>query len=440
MHICLLSTQIFRWGNYGGFGRATRMIGRAHARRGVQVSAIVPLRAGAREPVRETFDGITVYGYPPGRLRTAERLCREVDADLYHTQQPFIGSWLAQRARPCKAHVVTFRVPSLPDDWMVAFRHAQSSPLRVTRSLLYNDNPLTGLAVRRADGWGIAGEFLREAVRRKYGPGVAPVFLPTPVDIPARVEKSRVPTVCFVGRFDRIKRPDRFFRLAARHPEIKFIAVGKASCEPYWESIRPAGAWPDNLRLEGFVDQFESTRLSEILARSWVLVNTSEKEGLANVFLEAAAHGCAVLSPNDTDGFASRFGYHVTDGDYSAGLEWLLEEDRWRERGEAGRAHVRQHFATDVAIDRHLSFYDEVLARDRPRRAGMAPWALRSSCPPASPPPSVPSGGRPQPKRRSEGGRRSTGLRPLGFSHCRAAHGGVDSPKIMEDRRDHELS
>jgi len=363
MHVCLVSSGIFRWGKIGGIGRATRMIGRELVRQGVRVSAMVPLRAGTRRIVHESLDGIMVYGYPPAKLRLAQGLCREIDADLYHSQQPYIGTYLAQRAQPQKTHVVTFRFPTLLNDLLDAFRYTQNSVPRLARFLLYSNNPLTGIAVRRADGWGIAGEFLREPLRRKYGSKVAPVFLPTPVDIPLDREKAPSPTVCFVGRFDRIKRPDRFFNLASLHPEISFIAVGRANNQTYWNSVEFSEPWPSNLELEGFIDQFESERLNEILGRSWVLVNTSEKEGLPNAFLEAAAHGCAILSPHDPDGFASRFGYHVQNGDFSAGLRWLLRDDRWRERGEAGRAHVRERFATDIAIDRHLAFYEEALAR-----------------------------------------------------------------------------
>jgi len=63
MKICLISVEIFAWGKYGGFGRATRTIGRELAKRGVDVCAVVPLRKG-QKPV-ENLDGITVYGFPP---------------------------------------------------------------------------------------------------------------------------------------------------------------------------------------------------------------------------------------------------------------------------------------------------------------------------------------------------------------------------------------
>ena len=40
MKICLIAMEIFAWGKYGGFGRATRMIGKELAKRGVTVTAV----------------------------------------------------------------------------------------------------------------------------------------------------------------------------------------------------------------------------------------------------------------------------------------------------------------------------------------------------------------------------------------------------------------
>jgi len=120
-----------------------------------------------------------------------------------------------------------------------------------------------------------------------------------------------------------------------------------------------------NLEMTGVLDQFSSTRLSEILSSSWILVNASLREGLPTTFLEAAAHRCAILSYLDPDGFASRFGHHAADGDLAAGLRRLLRGDDWRRCGEAAHAHVRSLYATDVAIDRHLAVYRDVLAARR---------------------------------------------------------------------------
>jgi len=79
-------------------------------------------------------------------------------------------------------------------------------------------------------------------------------------------------------------------------------------------------------------------------------------------FLEAAAHGCAILSFHDPDGFASNFGYHVVDGDLDEGLRCLLEDDAWRERGGRGFAYVTDVHELNRVIDLHLDAYEALLS------------------------------------------------------------------------------
>ncbi|MCP5373459.1 MAG: glycosyltransferase family 4 protein [Hyphomicrobiales bacterium] len=363
MHVCLLCTEIFRWGKYGGFGRTARAVGRALASRGVRVSAVVPLPRGSRTPVREEFDGITVLGYPPAATWASQDLYRQVDADLYHSIEPFTGTWLAQRAMPDRAHVVTFQDPRLFRDWWIEFRHPTRARRQTATTWLYYENPMVRAAVRRCHGCSVAATSLSAKAMAKYGLDREPAFLPTPVAIPETVDKAARPTACFVGRFDRVKRPQVFFDLAARCPDVDFVALGGAQDARFERELMDRAPLPPNLTLAGFINQFESDELNRHLARNWILVNTSAKEGLPNAFVEAAAHGCAILSAFDPDGFASRFGHLVTDGDYAAGLAVLLRDDLWRERGAAGRDHVRRHFAVDLVMDRYLDFYAAALAR-----------------------------------------------------------------------------
>jgi glycosyltransferase involved in cell wall biosynthesis len=63
----------------------------------------------------------------------------------------------------------------------------------------------------------------------------------------------------------------------------------------------------------------------------------------------------------DPDGFASRFGHRVIDDDFAAGLAKLLEGDRWRALGEAGRRHVAATYGLETAVDRHLEAYADAL-------------------------------------------------------------------------------
>src|SRR4029079_11879393 len=96
-----------------------------------------------------------------------------------------------------------------------------------------------------------------------------------------------------------------------------------------------------NLEMPGHVDQFASGAVASALNESWILVNTAVREGLPNAFLEAAAHGCAILSAVDPDGFASRFGVKVEADNFAAGLETLLQGDRWRVWRGRGRGPAR---------------------------------------------------------------------------------------------------
>lgn len=359
MRICLLSTEIFAWGKYGGFGRATRTIGRELARRGLAVSAIVPRRPG--QQAVESLDDITVLSYPMGSPWQVAGLCRAADADIYHSQEPSTATWFALRAMPGRRHVVTFRDPRDWSDWRTELAHPSLSQLQVVANFMYEDNPLVHRAVRRADRRFCAAHCIQSKVVAKYGLQDPPPLLPTPVVIPRMVRKASQPTVCYLARWDRRKRPHLFFDLVERFPGVRFLAVGRSRDAGYDRELRERYGHLPNLELVGFVDQFGSEELSAILGRSWIVVNTAAREGLPNAFLEAAAHRCAILSEVDPDGFASRFGTRVEAADFADGLDWLLAHDRWRERGARGQAHVREIFELNRAVDDHLAVYEDLL-------------------------------------------------------------------------------
>lgn len=368
MRICLISVEIFAWGKYGGFGRATRTIGRELAKRGHQVFAVVPRRASQRE--REVLDGITVLSFPPGNWLSLRRRLREANADVYHSCEPSLGTYLAATALPNRAHVVTCRDPRDRRDWLTEFALPSRSRLRVVANYAYENGPLVRKGVHRADAVFTAAKCLRSKAQAVYRLSVRPGFLPTPIEIPASVEKAIEPTVCFVGRLDRRKRPEAFFSLAAQFPHVRFVAAG-ASNDPTWDAhLRlQYGALP-NLDMRGFVDQFATTELSDILGRAWVIVNTSAREGLPNSMLEAAAHRCAILSAVNPDEFASLFGWHAADGDFAAGLRHLVDQGHWRDRGLAGWRYVAETFETSKSIDSHLEVYRKLVAAVGTRRGG----------------------------------------------------------------------
>jgi glycosyltransferase involved in cell wall biosynthesis len=359
VHVCLSCIEFFGRGIQGGFGRATRFLGRELVRRGVQVSVVVPRRGQLQEGL---VDGMRVRGFDGFRPWTAVPAYRACGADIYHSQDTSLGTALARLAMPRAKHMVTFRDPMDRADWRLEAAMSGKNRLAYFTYRTFIDNPWVDHAVRRADACYCAARFLIPKVVRKYGFTRPPGFLPTPVDIPATVAKASRPTVVFLSRWDPRKRPERFIELARRLPAVDFIAVG-ASSDPVRDAwLRRQAAAVSNLQAPGIIDQFATDQLSRVLASSWVLVNISPREGLPNAFLEAAAHGCALLSLTDPDGFTSRFGAVAEETTLEERLAWLLAEDRWRERGAAGREFVAEVFATSRSLDEHVAAYGRLLA------------------------------------------------------------------------------
>jgi glycosyltransferase involved in cell wall biosynthesis len=248
---------------------------------------------------------------------------------------------------------------------MLELKNPSKSKIRVAMNWLFEDGPGIHRAVRRLDGRFTTAPSLNRRLQRIYGFPEPLQTLPTPVVIPGEVIKAPTPLVVFIGRWDRRKRPEIFLRLAGDFPSVRFVAVGMAQDRKWEQSLREEFGRQPNLELRNFVDQFESEALSELLSKSWILVNTAIREGVPTSALEAMAHRCAVLSYVNPDNIAGRFGYHAARDDFVEGLRWLLEGDRWREKGLSAQAYVRQHFECGVAVDRHLEIYKRALAAGR---------------------------------------------------------------------------
>ena len=361
MHVCLICVEIFAWGKYGGYGRTTRALGRELVRSGVEVTAVVPRRQD--QGVEEQLDGIRVLSFPMSSPWRAQELFERCNADVYHSQEPSFGTFFARRAQPRAKHVVTVRDPKFLRDWLVELRYPSISLARTFLSRFYDINRAVRSAVQRADRVLACTFEGREKARSLYGLGRLPAFMPSPVAVPEAAPRKRTrPTVCMVGRWDKRKRPELFFELSRRHPDIDFIAVGKSHDAERERRLRERYGGLPNLDLVGWIDQFRTDALYEILAESWIVVNTSAREGLPTSILEAMACGCAVLSSVNPDDLAERFGVYVEHGDFDAGLLALLEGERWRALGEAARQYVATHYEMRDATRRHQELYRELLA------------------------------------------------------------------------------
>ena len=362
MKICLLCVEIFAWGKYGGFGRATRTIGRELVKRGVEVHAVVPRRQDQKDI--ECLDGMTVHSFPPRVPWASLKTIRQIDADVYHSCEPSMTSYFAQCSAPGKKHVVTVRDPRDIHDWWLEFNKPSLSHLQVMGNYIFESNPMVRHAVVHADGVFATTPALVGKIERIYRGCRTPRFLPTPFEFPEKAQKASAPTVCYLARMDRRKRPELFLDLARQFPEVRFIAVGVSRDKAWDAALRKKYAHVPNLEMTGFIDQFTSNRVAEILAKSWIMVNTATREGLPNAFIEALASRCAILSSVNIDGLASRFGFNPAKDNFAEGLEHLLKDDRWRILGVAGYEWSRKRFDIQEAIDQHINVYEQLVQKD----------------------------------------------------------------------------
>ncbi|MDX9820090.1 MAG: glycosyltransferase family 4 protein [Desulfococcus multivorans] len=233
--------------------------------------------------------------------------------------------------------------------------------IQVAHNYFFENNFLVQHCIKDMDGVFTIAKYLIPKVKKMYRLQADPIFLPTPVAVGGHIEKAPTPTVCYIARLDRRKRPMLFLNLAEKFPQVTFLVAGQSRDKRWEKFLRQKYEKIPNIRFLGFIDQFSSEEHARIREKSWIFVNTATREAMPNSILEASASKCAILSHVDPDGFASRFGYHAKTDDFPEGLGFLLEDDRWRELGEKGYQYVKSTFEMDWAIRLHMDIYKKLI-------------------------------------------------------------------------------
>ena len=374
MRVCFIVSEIFNWGFYGGFGALTRTVGSELAKKGIEVFVLMPKSSNTQRTI-EKLENMIIIGLPTKKhsftfnvSRRARRFLKLIDADIYHSEEPSIATYVATKGETKKKHVVTFQDPRDLDTakllWGLDLPSYKKNALR--RWLLKYSYILEQIFIRKgvhqADKLCCQAKYIIPKTVAMYKLQSPPGFLPNPVSIPKTIgKKADEPTVCFLNRWDGVKRPELFIELAGRFPDVKFIMMGATRSQKRERAIRDRGQKIPNLEIQGFVNE---EMKSEILEKSWIYVNSSLRECLPVAFLEAAANRCAILSSENPDGFADNFGYRVRSSDlegYVEGLRFLMEDERWKVKGEKGFEYVRQVHQMDKVINQHINIYRSLL-------------------------------------------------------------------------------
>lgn len=361
LRVCFVVGEIFHWGTYGGFGALTRTIGKNLVKEGIEVYVLLLYETREKHRIIETLDGMITVSLPSRRDLSLYKAC---DADIYHSEDASTGTYFAMKGNSDRKHIITFQDPMYLEELVLSqlsFHSGWNNPFyRVKAKLRWKAGDfLVRKAIRKADGLFSQANYIIPKITSMYGLKKSPEFLPNPVEVPKRrIKKADQPTVCFLGRWDPVKRVEDFMELAKRFPSVRFIAAGEVHEEKRDRFLRKKYEDVPNLEMPGWMFGEEKYR---ILEDSWVLINTSVRECLPVSFLEAAAYECAILSSNNPDNFAEKFGYYARDNDFAKGLRFLLEDEEWREKGRLGRRYVEEVHELEKVIQRHKKIYEKLL-------------------------------------------------------------------------------
>jgi len=151
-------------------------------KRGVEVYAVVPRQPG--QPPIEKMDGITVLSFPKYQPWKTWGLYQQVNADIYHAQEPSLSTWIAMKAMPDRKHIVTFQDARDLTDWKMEYELPSLGKWQVISNFLYEHHFLASSAVRKADGVYTQAESQCEKIKGIYQLPKIPIPLHNPINIP----------------------------------------------------------------------------------------------------------------------------------------------------------------------------------------------------------------------------------------------------------------
>jgi glycosyltransferase involved in cell wall biosynthesis len=356
-HICFVAP--LAWPILSG-DRTIPLVGGAEVQQ--CILALLLQRAGYRvsmicldfgQPDQVVVDGVTVYrafrldaGVPllrffHPRISSIWQAMQRADADVYY--QRSAAMFTAVVASFCRRHGRRSIYAGASDsDFIPGHQEIQ----------WWRDRKLFEFGLARVDAVVVQNEQQQQFCLRHYGRPSR--LIPSSYSLPAGARCGGGDLVLWVATLHPKKRPAFFVELARRLPQYHFVMIGGPSKEPGGAAchaqVRQQAAGLSNLDLLGFLPLAETETYFD---RARVLVNTSDAEGMPNVFLQAWARGIPSLAFIDVG--ARQNGqpvYTVVDDIEQAAraIEQLFtDEQAWQQAGERVQAYFTATYA-DQAI------------------------------------------------------------------------------------------
>jgi glycosyltransferase involved in cell wall biosynthesis len=338
----------------GGAETQMLMLARGMAERGRRVALVVFPREGLELPPE--LDGVAVVEVPAPRPRqpAMRALARAwlVVRTVWKLDSPVIvqriaGPETGLLALIAKAKRSRFVYSSAN---VVDFDYARLGTGRLKVWLFR-------LGVRLADAIVVQTPEQVELCRARFGR--TPLMIKSAAEL-AEARSASPDAFLWIGRTDAYKHPEAFVELARALPEARFrmvpMPMGDQGHARVTELEQVAGEVP-NLEV---LPARPRAELAALIESAVAVVNTSDYEGMPNVFLEGWARGVPALSlTHDPDGVIVREGV----GRFASGSPKRLAElagQLWREREDQAelaarcRDYIAREHSQQAVIDRWL--------------------------------------------------------------------------------------
>jgi glycosyltransferase involved in cell wall biosynthesis len=415
MHVLVAAHDLYPDPSSGGTGRFVYETAQRLVDRGQRVSVITRRRGDV--PRCETVAGIEVYRYELAvaeesitsilhRVPGARRRIREYVAASTGLESPDVVSFQGQVTSLLVDAAIPDDVPRVttfhsPWSTEYAIRTGGDPDRSVLRQLLNGTLRwmLEARLVRRSDGVTTLSDFMRDELRRLYGPVADPSVVPGGVDAERYHPDAGVyepmagggPSLLTVRRLSERMGHDRllsaFRAVREAHPEARLYVAGDGPLRERLERTAERLGVADRTTFLGDVPEAD---LPAAYATADVFVlPTRRLEGFGLAPLEALASATPVVATNVggsvevLSGLRDRLpapplvSSNGTPSLADGALAWLGLDEAARERaGETCRRYVRDRYAWERTVSGLLAEYERhlpsVSERDRQRESSPA--------------------------------------------------------------------
>jgi glycosyltransferase involved in cell wall biosynthesis len=385
---------------HGGFGFVTRQKAEYLAKIGLNVHVIVPAISYDREnnenwetekngvylhlykSVDKFSENIITNSY--GKFaqhwlknKNLDRILKSTKIDMFQSEEP--GMFTLQALKYSNRQLIVFQDPFSEEDFRIMnkaeieYRHCLNEENsykyrelnRLKLVLLSQSRNYVKKILNKVSKSSVYSEahFISEKVKKMYNLNYLPGYLPNPYEVKSeKYIKSSNPSIMWIGRFEPQKRPDIALEIASKLPDIDFHFVGRSGeFGPFRDietRLQQKYSKFNNIHFHKFVS--EETKF-ELLGKSWILLNTSVREGIPVTFLEAMNTKTCIVASVDPDQYTSKFGIKVNGNDYETAIREALKDDTYITKGNLGFQHLKETHEISKVMHQHLAIYESLM-------------------------------------------------------------------------------